>query len=102
MEWEDEEAVLAQVGPGVRPKIEVWNRTFDVPYHLFRQRVREVAELNLARVENAVRARDGLLLDQQLRRGPDRPPASPGAGPPAAPAADARRSTSARPTTTPW
>jgi hypothetical protein len=45
----------------------MWNQTFDLPYHVFRQRVRRIAELNLQRVENAVRARwdeipDGALV----------------------------------------
>ena len=56
IDWEDEDRVLPQVYPGFRPKVELWNRTFDLPYHLFRQRVKRIAEQNLDRVENAVRA----------------------------------------------
>jgi hypothetical protein len=55
--WEDERAAMAQVRPHVRPKVDVWNRTFDMPYHVFRHRLREIAGRNLAAVEGAVRAR---------------------------------------------
>jgi hypothetical protein len=55
-DWADEDTVLAQLRPALRPKIEMWNRTFTIPYHLFRLRVKEIAELNHSRVENATRA----------------------------------------------
>jgi hypothetical protein len=57
VDWEDERAALAQVHPHVKPKIDVWNRTFDMPYHVFRHRLREIAQRNLAAVEGAVPAR---------------------------------------------
>jgi hypothetical protein len=56
VDWGDGERFLAQVYPHFRPKVEAWNRTFDLPYHVFRQRVKRIAELNLDRVEDAVRA----------------------------------------------
>jgi hypothetical protein len=54
LDWADEEAVLAGVRPGFRPRIDLWNRTFNLPFHVFRHRVREIARLNHARVEGAV------------------------------------------------
>jgi hypothetical protein len=51
--WEDEEAVLAQLSPELRSKVAVWNETFTMPFHVFRHRVREIARLNVSRVENA-------------------------------------------------
>lgn len=54
LDWEDEEAVWAQVRPEFRPRIDLWNATFNVPFHVFRQRVREIARLNQSRVEGVV------------------------------------------------
>jgi hypothetical protein len=56
VDWEDEEAFWAQVQSRFRPTAELWNSTFNVPFHLFRHRVREIAALNLSRVENVVLA----------------------------------------------
>ncbi|MGH2991972.1 MAG: hypothetical protein ACRDL1_00340 [Solirubrobacterales bacterium] len=55
--WEDEEAVLAQLSPELRSKVGVWNDTFTIPFHVFRHRVREIARLNVSKVEDAVCAR---------------------------------------------
>lgn len=54
VDWEDEEAVLAQVPARFRPRMELWNSTIDMPFHLFRHRVKAIAALNLSRVENVV------------------------------------------------
>jgi len=54
VDWRDEAAVEAQLTDEFRPKYEMWNATFDVPYHVFRQRLKEIAQLNLGRVEGAV------------------------------------------------
>jgi integrase len=54
VDWQDEEAFLAQLSDELRPKVEVWNATFTIPYHLFRHELREIARLNLSRVENVV------------------------------------------------
>ena len=51
--WEDERAFLAQLDPAFKPKVELWNDTFDLPYHRFRHEIRRIARLNLARVEKA-------------------------------------------------
>lgn len=54
LDWQDEALVRARIIPGFRPKLDAWNATFDMPYHLFRQRLRDIAQLNLSRVEGAV------------------------------------------------
>lgn len=55
--WQDEQEFLAQLDPRVKPKVDLWNDTFDIPFHLFRHRVREIARLNQSRVENSACAR---------------------------------------------
>lgn len=52
-DWDDERAFLAQLDPAFKPKVDVWNDTFDMPYHLFRSEVRRIARRNLSRVEGA-------------------------------------------------
>lgn len=51
--WEDEGAFLAQLDPAFKPKVDLWNATFDIPYHRFRHEIRRIAQMNLARVESA-------------------------------------------------
>jgi hypothetical protein len=53
LDWQDEKAFWAQLRPSLRAKVEAWNATFTLPYHLFRHRVREIAALNLSKVEGA-------------------------------------------------
>ena len=55
VDWADEDAFWAQVNPWFRPRAELWNETFNIPYHRFRHRVRQIAELNHSRVEGARR-----------------------------------------------
>jgi hypothetical protein len=55
-DWEDEDEFWAQVPPRVRPRVELWNSTIGMPFHVFRHRVREIAALNQARVENVTYA----------------------------------------------
>jgi hypothetical protein len=52
LDWEGEEAVR----PGFQPPIDLWNAIFNMPFHLFRHRISEIARLNHSRVEGAVRA----------------------------------------------
>jgi hypothetical protein len=52
--WEDEETFRAQLAADLEPKVDVWNETFTMPFHLFRHRLRQIAKLNHSRVENAV------------------------------------------------
>jgi hypothetical protein len=49
IDWRDE----TRIDPQFRPKVEAWNATFPMPYHVFRQRLKEIAAANLARVEGA-------------------------------------------------
>jgi hypothetical protein len=49
LDWAGEEAVR----PEFRPRAELWNATFNLPFHVFRHRVREIARLNHSRVEGA-------------------------------------------------
>ena len=54
LDWQDEEAFWAQVPPGLKPRVELWNSTFNMPFHIFRHRVRQIAALNHSRVEGDV------------------------------------------------
>ena len=56
VDWQDEQAFLSQLDPKFAASVEIWNETFNMPFHLFRHRVREIAELNLSRVRAAARA----------------------------------------------
>jgi hypothetical protein len=53
VDWADEQAVLAQLPPGFRAKVDLWNETFTVPYHAFRHEVRKIARKNLSAVLDA-------------------------------------------------
>jgi hypothetical protein len=50
LDWEREEAVR----PTFRPRVDLWNATFNLSFHAFRHRVREIARLNHSRVEGTV------------------------------------------------
>jgi hypothetical protein len=50
VDWASEELVR----PKFRPRVELWNDTFNLPFHVFRARVREIARLNHSRVEGAI------------------------------------------------
>jgi hypothetical protein len=54
VDWENEEAFLAQAPADLKAKLGLWNATFTIPFHIFRYRVRQIAELNHSRVEGAV------------------------------------------------
>jgi hypothetical protein len=54
LDWRDEDAFWAQVRPDFRSKVALWNATFNIPFHLFRHRVRQIAALNLSKVEGSV------------------------------------------------
>jgi len=56
LDWHDEAASAALLRPDLRPKVEVWNATLEPSYYLFRDRLKQIAQANLARVENAVQA----------------------------------------------
>ena len=66
-DWNDEQAFLDQLDPDFEPLLELWNETFDMPYHRFRARVCEIARANLAEVRGATVAEwedipDGALV----------------------------------------
>jgi hypothetical protein len=57
VDWEDEDAALAQLtDPWLKPKVPLWNATFNITYQRFRHRVAEIARLNHSRVAGAERA----------------------------------------------
>lgn len=53
-EWEDEKIFLSQLSDEFRPKVETWNNTFDMPYHVFRHRIKQIAQQNLSKVADSV------------------------------------------------
>jgi len=55
-DWTSEVTVRAQLADGFAPLIDLWNDTFDMPYHHFRQQLKQIAQANHARVEDAVTA----------------------------------------------
>lgn len=59
IDWRDE----SQIDEGFRPKVLLWNATFRTPYHVFRQRCKEIAAANLARVEHATVAGPSRMPD---------------------------------------
>jgi hypothetical protein len=54
--WEDEEAFWAQLRDVDRAGVAAWNATFNIPFHIFRRRVREIAAQNQARVRDVAYA----------------------------------------------
>jgi hypothetical protein len=56
LDWEDEAAFWAQIHERDRPGVEAWNATLNMPFHLFRHRVREIAALNQSRVQDVEHA----------------------------------------------
>lgn len=66
-DWSHEAACYAQLRPEFVGMAALWNSTFTMPYHLFRHRVRLIAQRNHADVAGAVCARweeipDGALV----------------------------------------
>ncbi len=53
-DWKNEKVFLEQLKDDFKPKVEVWNSVFNMPYNIFRHRIKEIAQLNLSRVENAI------------------------------------------------
>jgi hypothetical protein len=51
--WDHEPTFWAQLDPAFKPKVDLWNDTFDIPFHVFRHEVKRIAELSLSRVEGA-------------------------------------------------
>ncbi len=55
-DWGDEDVFRAQLSSSLRPIVDLWNDTFDMPFHLFRHRIKAIALLSHARVEGAAMA----------------------------------------------
>jgi hypothetical protein len=53
LDWNDQAAFEAQIPAQVRPGIDAWNATFDMPYHIYRRELKRIAGHSLARVEGA-------------------------------------------------
>jgi hypothetical protein len=51
LDWQDEAAFQAQIPVNMRYGIELWNSTFNVPFHQYRAELKRIAQLNLSRVE---------------------------------------------------
>jgi len=67
VDWGDEAAFRAQLNPAFSPKVDAFNSTFRLPYHAFRQEMREIAQANLEQVQGAVLSKweevpDGALV----------------------------------------
>jgi hypothetical protein len=52
-DWEDEPRVRAQLPEGFQTLVDLWNATFDMPYHRFRHELKRIAESSWSRVEGA-------------------------------------------------
>jgi hypothetical protein len=50
-DWGRDDIVLSQLHPDFKRKVDVWNATFTIPYFAFRQRIKQIAQQNLASVE---------------------------------------------------
>jgi len=50
--WANEAEFWSQLPTEFKPTIQVWNQSFNIPYHLFRQRLREISRINIAAVQN--------------------------------------------------
>lgn len=67
VDWDDEEAAVAQLtDPWLKPKVPLWNATFNISYQRFRYRVAQIAQLNHSKVEGAVRANWEEIQDGDL------------------------------------
>lgn len=53
IDWSAERAWLTHASPRLGPKLALWNETFNMPFHTFRERVSRIAELNLSKVQGA-------------------------------------------------
>ncbi len=56
VDWGDEAAFRAQIPEKMRYGIELWNTTFNMPYHLFRQELKRIAQRNHSQIKNAIYA----------------------------------------------
>lgn len=54
IDWEDEQGFWAQIRPEVKSRVELWNRTFTVPYCQFRYHLKQIAQLSISKIQNSV------------------------------------------------
>ena len=53
LDWANEAAFRAQIPEEMRAGIEMWNATFNMPYHQYRSELKRIAQLNLAGIQGA-------------------------------------------------
>jgi hypothetical protein len=53
LDWSDRDLVEKNLFEIFRYRYELWNKTFTVPYHLFRHRLKTISQANLRRVRGA-------------------------------------------------
>ena len=53
-EWGNKAVVHAQLPEGLRYSVGLWNSTFTLPYHLFRQELARIARINRSRIAGAL------------------------------------------------
>jgi hypothetical protein len=53
-EWGNEAVVHAQLPEGLRYSVGLWNSTFTLPYHLFRQELARIARINRSGIADAL------------------------------------------------
>ncbi|MEM1112442.1 MAG: hypothetical protein AAGI11_11095 [Pseudomonadota bacterium] len=66
VDWNDSEAVSAQLPSDLVEPVAVWNDCFSVPFHQFRQRVCDIARINHAQVHGAVCCEWDAIPDGEL------------------------------------
>ncbi len=63
LDWTDETSFRAQIPQEVRAGIELWNKTFRMPYHHYRAELKRIAQLNLSRIQGAIVGSPGDVPD---------------------------------------
>ncbi len=54
IDWEDEQEFWAQIRPEFKSRVELWNKTFTMPYCQFRYHLKQIAQLNISKIQNSV------------------------------------------------
>lgn len=54
LDWTDEAYFWSQLRPDMVDGVKLWNSTFKLPYHLYRDRLRTIADMNFSHVTNAI------------------------------------------------
>ena len=57
LDWTDETTFQMQIPDQVRAGVNLWNATFNIPYHEFRAELKRIAQINLSKVRNATLAK---------------------------------------------